>query len=156
MKYLINRSLLVLAFLGAIIYPGAVISNQEKPYEEITVQQLKELMDQEGERLLIIDAQPFIHYRDGHIPGALNFEFPHGLMVSWDENLTKGRTEEDFQKLLGPDYQRPVVFYCFGTICNRSHNGALWAHKLGYQRVYRLPGGFTAWRQTKNPVEKTE
>ena len=156
MKYFKNPSLLILGFLCAIIFPGTVVLSQDKPYQEITVQQLKELMDQEGSHLLIIDAQPFIHYRDGHIPGALNFEFPHGLMDSWDETLTKGWTKEDFLKILRPDYQRPVVFYCFGTICNRSHNGALWAHKLGYQRVYRLPGGFTAWRQAKNPVEKTE
>lgn len=156
MKCCINWSCLILAFLYAMIYPGVVVSNQEKPYQEITVQQLKKLKDQEGSRLLIIDTQPFIHYLPGHIPGALNFDFPHGLMTSWDETLTKGRTKEDFLKFLGPDYQHPVAFYCLGTMCNRSHNGALWAHKLGFQRVYRLPGGITAWRRAGYPMEKAE
>jgi rhodanese-related sulfurtransferase len=30
--------------------------------------------------------------------------------------------------------------------CTRSHNGAVWAKKLGYKNVYRFSGGIFAWK----------
>jgi thiosulfate/3-mercaptopyruvate sulfurtransferase len=30
--------------------------------------------------------------------------------------------------------------------CTRSHNGAMWAAKLGYTNVFRHPGGIFAWK----------
>jgi rhodanese-related sulfurtransferase len=46
------------------------------------------------------------------------------------------------------------VFYCGFTKCTRSHNGAMWAVKLGYKNVYRYPGGIKAWMEAAYPVEK--
>ncbi|NTV43161.1 MAG: rhodanese-like domain-containing protein, partial [Syntrophobacteraceae bacterium] len=42
------------------------------------------------------------------------------------------------------------------TKCGRSHNGAMWAKKLGYTNVYRYPGGIKAWMEADYPVEKAQ
>jgi thiosulfate/3-mercaptopyruvate sulfurtransferase len=48
------------------------------------------------------------------------------------------------------------VFYCGFVKCTRSHNGAMWAVKLGYTNVYRCPGGIKAWDEAGYPVAKGE
>ncbi|MBM4137012.1 MAG: rhodanese-like domain-containing protein, partial [Nitrospira sp.] len=46
--------------------------------------------------------------------------------------------------------------YCGFTKCTRSHNGAMWAVKLGYKNVYRYPGGIKGWVEADYPVDKVK
>ena len=39
-----------------------------------------------------------------------------------------------------------IIVYCSFVKCTRSHNGAVWAVKLGYTDVYRYSGGIYAWK----------
>lgn len=50
----------------------------------------------------------------------------------------------------------PVVIYCGFVNCTRSDNGALWARKLGYSHVYRVPSGLFAWKGAKFPLEEVK
>ncbi|MDD3295723.1 MAG: rhodanese-like domain-containing protein, partial [Geobacteraceae bacterium] len=59
-------------------------------------------------------------------------------------------------KHLGPDKNRLIVLYCGFTKCTRSHNGAMWAVKLGYKNVYRHPGGIKGWMEADYPVAKVK
>jgi rhodanese-related sulfurtransferase len=77
-------------------------------------------------------------------------------MDQWDINETDGKSHDDFIKLLGSDKDKPIVVYCGFVKCTRSHNGAAWAVKLGYKKVYRYSGGIFAWKGAKYPVEKAE
>jgi rhodanese-related sulfurtransferase len=91
--------------------------------------------------MLIVDTMPLEDsYKKQHIPGAAQMEFPIDEMKEMDAS-----TRERFEKLLGPDRNRMIVFYCGFTKCTRSHNGAMWAAKLGYANVHRGPGGIKAW-----------
>lgn len=54
------------------------------------------------------------------------------------------------------DKDKVLVFYCGFTKCTRSHNGAMWAEKLGYKNVYRCPGGIKAWLEAGYPVKKVQ
>jgi rhodanese-related sulfurtransferase len=90
-------------------------------------------------------------YKKQHIPGAVQMEFPLEEMTQIDDP-----TKEKLEKLLGPDKNRKIVFYCGFTKCGRSHNGALWAVKSGYTNVYRMPGGIKAWLEANYPVDKVE
>ncbi len=56
----------------------------------------------------------------------------------------------------GPDKERTLVFHCGFTKRTRSHNGAMWAIKLGYKDVHRQPGGIKAWEQAGYPAEKAK
>ena len=125
-------------------------------YELLTVAELKSMID-EGKSMVLVDTMPYdASYKKEHIPGAKNFLFPVPRMSSWDTKETGGKTEADFAVLLGPDKNKPVVIYCGFVKCTRSDNGAIWARKLGYAHVYRVPGGLFAWKGAKFSLEEVK
>jgi thiosulfate/3-mercaptopyruvate sulfurtransferase len=125
-------------------------------YQLITTKELKDLIDSKKD-ILIIDTMPYEDsYKKEHIPGAKQFLFPIPDMVTWDSKETNGKTEADFLALLGPDKNRQIIIYCGFVKCTRSHNGALWAKKLGFTNVSRYPGGIFAWKGQGFESEKIE
>ena len=120
-------------------------------YRLVTTEELKGWLDQKKE-MLIVDTMPYeASYKKQHIPGAAQIEFPIPEMVTLD-----GNTKAALEKLLGPDKNRLIVVYCGFVKCTRSHNGAMWAVKLGYRNVYRHPGGIKAWDEADYPIEKVK
>ena len=120
-------------------------------YKVVSTEELKKWMDEKKD-MLIVDTMPFEDsFKKQHIPGAVNFVLPIPEMTQMDD-----KTKADFEKLLGPNKDRLLVFYCGFTKCTRSHNGAMWAVKLGYKNVYRQPGGIKAWDEAEYPVEKVK
>ncbi|MCK9227748.1 MAG: rhodanese-like domain-containing protein [Syntrophorhabdaceae bacterium] len=132
----------------AVNFYGEVVRGN---YKIVTTQELKGWMDQKKD-MLLVDTMPFEDsYKKQHIPGAVNFVLPIPEMTQMDE-----KTKAAFEKMLGPNKDRLIVFYCGFTTCTRSHNGAMWAVKLGYKNVYRQPGGIKAWDQADYPVGKVK
>jgi rhodanese-related sulfurtransferase len=120
-------------------------------YKIVATQELKGWLDQK-KSVLIVDTMPYeASFKKQHIPGAVNLELPIPEMTKLDDN-----TKAALKKLLGPDKDRFIVFYCGFVKCTRSHNGAMWAVKLGYKNVYRHPGGIKAWNDADYPVEKVQ
>ena len=118
-------------------------------YRILTTEELKGWVDQK-KAMLIVDTMPFeASYKKQHVPGAVQMEFPIPEMTQLDD-----KTKAALEKLLGPDKERLIVFYCGFTKCTRSHNGAMWAVRLGYRNVYRHPGGIKAWDEADYPIEK--
>ncbi len=125
-------------------------------YKTLTAKELKELIAAKKD-ILIIDTMPYEDsYKKEHIPGAKQFLFPIPDMVTWDTKETGGKTQEDYQALLGADKGKQIIIYCGFVKCTRSHNGAVWAKKLGYTNVYRQPGGIFAWKGEGFETEKSE
>jgi rhodanese-related sulfurtransferase len=125
-------------------------------YGLVTTDELKKMID-EGVDVLIFDTMPLEDsFKKGHIPGAKPFEFPIPDMETWDNAKTAGKSSSDFELLLGPDKNKTIVIYCGFVKCTRSHNGAIWARKMGYHKVYRYPGGIFAWKGAGFPVETGE
>lgn len=119
---------------------------QRGGYDIVTTAELKQWQD-EGKDMLVIDTMPYADsYKKAHVPGAEQFLFPIPDMNSWDSKETDGKSQDDYANLLGPDKDRTIVVYCGFVKCTRSHNGAVWAKKLGYKNVYRYPGGIFAWK----------
>ena len=115
-------------------------------YDVITTDELAKLKAS-GEDIVIVDTMPYeASYKKNHVPGAVQFLFPIPEMTEWDAKETAGQSQDDFLALLGPDKEKKIVVYCGFVKCTRSHNGALWAKKLGYKNVYRYPGGIFAWK----------
>lgn len=138
---------------GAIKLAREVLSGG---YGLVSTEELKQMIDNK-EDFLLIDTMPFEDsYKKNHIPGAEQFLFPIPEMASWDTTLTDNRSVDDFLSLLGDDRQRKIVFYCGFVKCTRSHNGALWAVKQGYTNVYRHPGGIFAWKGAGYEAEKVD
>ena len=115
-------------------------------YDVITTAELADLKAT-GEDILIIDTMPFeASYKKNHVPGAVQFLFPIPEMTEWNSADTAGKSKDDFIALLGDNKDKKIIVYCGFVKCTRSHNGALWAKKLGYNNVYRYPGGIFAWK----------
>jgi thiosulfate/3-mercaptopyruvate sulfurtransferase len=120
-------------------------------YKVVSTTELKGWVDQKKD-MLIVDTMPYEDsYKKQHIPGAVQMEFPIPEMTQLDD-----KKKADLEKLLGPNKDRLIVFYCGFTKCTRSHNAAMWAVKLGYKNVYRCPGGIKAWDEAEYPVGKVK
>jgi rhodanese-related sulfurtransferase len=120
-------------------------------YKIVSTEELKNWIAQK-KNMLIVDTMPFEDsYKKQHIPSAINFVFPVPEVKSLDD-----KTKAAFEKALGTNKDRLIVFYCGFTKCTRSHNGAMWAVKLGYKNVYRYPGGIKAWMEADFSVEKAK
>ena len=125
-------------------------------YDLITTEELKKLIDSNKDAL-VIDTMPYEDsYKKNHIPGAKQFLFPIPPMETWDTKETGGKSQDDYAALLGPDKNKTIVVYCGFVKCTRSHNGAMWARKLGYTKVLRHPGGIFAWKGAEYPVESAK
>jgi thiosulfate/3-mercaptopyruvate sulfurtransferase len=118
-------------------------------YKLVTTKELKGWIDQK-KPMMIVDTMPKeASYVKHHIPGAVQYEFPIPEVKEMD-----AAAQAKFEKFLGPDKDKTLVFYCGFVKCTRSHNGAMWAVKLGYKNVYRYPGGIKAWMEADYPVAK--
>jgi thiosulfate/3-mercaptopyruvate sulfurtransferase len=118
-------------------------------YKLVTTKELKGWIDQK-KPMMIVDTMPLKDsYVKHHIPGAVQYEFPIPEVKEMSET-----DRAKFEKFLGPDKDKTLVFYCGFVKCTRSHNGAMWAVKLGYKNVYRYPGGIEAWMEADYPVAK--
>ena len=125
-------------------------------YELITTEELKKLVDSKAD-VLIIDTMPYEDsYKKNHIPGAKQFLFPIPIMETWDTALTDGKTQEDYAALLGENKDKTIVTYCGFVKCTRSHNGAMWARRMGYTKVLRHPGGIFAWKGAEYPTDSVK
>ncbi len=98
----------------------------------VDVAYVKKLMDS-GEKMMLIDARPKARkYDKGHIPTAISLP------------------DSDFEKMTGSlpaDKNFPLYFYCEGPDCKLSASSAAKAVKLGYTKVYQVPGGYPAWKK---------
>jgi rhodanese-related sulfurtransferase len=120
-------------------------------YKVVSTPELKKWMDEKKD-MLIVDTMPYEDsYKKNHIPGAKQMVFPIPEMTSIDD-----KTKAELVKLLGTNKNRLIVFYCGFTKCTRSHNAAMWAVKLGYKNVYRLPGGIKAWKESDYQVNEVK
>lgn len=129
---------------------------QRGGYDVVTTDELKKWIDA-GKDMVIVDTMPYeSSYKKSHVPGAVQFLFPIPEMKNWDTRETDDKSQQDFIKLLGADKNKTVVIYCGFVKCTRSHNGSVWAVRLGYKNVYRYPGGIFAWKGAGYPVAKVE
>jgi len=121
-------------------------------YTLISTADVKKLLDAK-EPVLLVDTMPSSSYKNGYIPTAKNFAFEAKYSGDWEKDSLSG-TQEEFKTMLGSNLDAKIIFYCGFNLCARSDNGAVWAKKLGYTNVYRMPGGINAWKDAKYDIAK--
>ncbi len=99
---------------------------------------------QNASTLQIISTSPRGVYILGFIEGTKNIGFNTTFSGIWEDDVLDSATKERFGELLG-DVENMIVFYDNGQ--DSAKNGARWAIKMGYKRVYLLVGGFNAWKE---------
>jgi rhodanese-related sulfurtransferase len=126
----------------------AAAEKERGGYRLISLEDLKAKLDAH-EDMLIIDTTLYEDsYKKQHIPTAVSFVFPIPEVTTIDPAM-----EKQYLDLLGPDTDKMIVVYSGFVKCGRSHNGAMWAVKLGYNNVYRCLGGIYGWKEAGYPVE---
>lgn len=134
---------------SAVKFAAEVASGQ---YDVLSTNDVKELIDSKAP-MVLVDAMPAAaSFNAAHLPGAVNFEFPKTMIESWDEETMPGRTQAQYESLLGDDKDALIVVYCGFVKCARSHNAAIFAQQLGYTNVKRYAGGIYAWKGSGLPV----
>jgi len=126
----------------------AASEKERGDYKLMSLGDLKTKLDAK-EDILVVDTMPYeASYKKQHIPTAVQFEFPIAEMTTIDPEMKR-----QYEELLGVDKNKMIVVYCGFVKCGRSHNGAMWAVKLGYTNVHRCLGGIRGWQEAGYPVE---
>ena len=73
-------------------------------YKLISTDELWEHYSKNPDSLLVVDTRQEWEYRTGHIKGAVNFPIEPTWLSRWQK---KG----DLETLIGPDKNRPIIFY---------------------------------------------
>jgi rhodanese-related sulfurtransferase len=123
--------------LSAVVMALAVaVAAVAGEYKDISVKEARELVD--AKKAVFIDVNGTTSFKNGRIPGALNFEEVKGKLAG----------------ALPKDKNTPIVAYCGGPQCKAYEKAAKAAADLGYKNVRHLAAGISGWKQAGQPVEK--
>ncbi|MEZ0276539.1 MAG: rhodanese-like domain-containing protein [Roseimicrobium sp.] len=124
--------------LSTLMLCGAVLAEDKKSAESATHVKAEEAgkLVKEG-KVSVLDVRTADEYKDGHIKGAKNIDF------------TENNFESEAAKL---DKTKPYLVHCQGG--GRSTKSLEVLQKLGFQHIYHLDGGLSAWKKAGQPVEK--
>ncbi len=90
----------------------------------ISVKEAKEELDKRG--AIFVDLRDPVYYQDDHIPGAIHVN---------DENVGAF--------MATADKTRTHIIYCYHG--NNSQGAAAYFEENGFEDVYSMAGGFSAW-----------
>jgi rhodanese-related sulfurtransferase len=132
-NYIINmKKLLCLLAVTALIAAPAFAGE----FPDITIPEVKKAIA-DG-KATIIDVNGAQSYKNGHVPGALNF----------------ADISADLAKKLPADKSALVIAYCGGPSCNAYTKAANAAVALGYTNVKHMSAGISGWLQAGEKTEK--
>ncbi|MFW5990468.1 MAG: rhodanese-like domain-containing protein [Campylobacterales bacterium] len=110
------------------VYRGGIPDWEKKFYVDIGLKTAKAMYDKNA--ALFIDTRPFLKFKKGSIIGALN-------ILDTQFNELWGR--------LPTDTKTPVVTFCGGYECEKSHVVARNMSIMGYENVFTMSAGFPGW-----------
>jgi rhodanese-related sulfurtransferase len=103
---------------------------------EVSLDELKKLVSEKS--VVLVDANGTSTYKEGHIPGAIDFE----------------KNEGDLAKVLPKDKKSLIVAYCGGPLCVAWEGAAKKITAMGYTNVKHFKGGIKGWKDSGQPVGK--
>jgi rhodanese-related sulfurtransferase len=136
---LVGMTALCVALAAAALRADDAPKAPEKyPYPDVSIKDLKQAI--EKKQVTLIDANGTDSWKDGHIPGAIDFE----------SNAAK------LEKVLPKEKDALIVAYCGGPTCMAYQAAAKKAVALGYTNVKHLSAGISGWKGAGEKVEKGE
>jgi len=113
-----------------------------------TAEQVKRMLDQ---GVPLIDVRPHAHFREGHIPGAVNVTYVMNSPkeVEYDDSVDSF----DLSKL-PKDKNAPLIVQCNGAECWYSYKAARYLQKRGYTKIHWFRTGLPAWKASGQPVRR--
>ncbi len=95
-------------------------------YKDLDTNQVQHLIDQS--EAVIVDIRSAQAYQADHLPGAVNISH-----ANWLDTLN------------ALEFDTPILVYCAHGIA--SHQAAQQIADLGFEQVFNLTGGYSAWKQ---------
>jgi rhodanese-related sulfurtransferase len=114
----------------------ALVADAKSQVDEIDIDTLI-TQRQHNPKLIVIDVRENEEWDAGHIPGAIH--------------INRGILERRVSEVI-PDTHQTIVLYCSSG--GRSALGAQALQKMGYDNVYSLEGGFTAWQKAGEQIHQ--
>lgn len=131
-------ALTAIAALFVALTAAASFAEEKKAtgYGDINIKDLKAAI--EAKNVTIIDVNGTDSYKDGHIPGAVDFD----------------AVKDNLASALPKDKNALVVAYCGGPQCMAYKAAAEKAVAMGYTNVKHLPDGISGWKKAGEKTEK--
>lgn len=134
----VNNQGLALGFIVVIMLLAFFVIRSKSASEvdgikHVETRELKELLDEFGVEILLLDVREPYEFEAGHIKGSLNI--PLGLLESKLNDLNRHK-----------DSNMPIIVICRSG--NRSLVAAELLIKNGFQKVYNYRGGILTWEDT--------
>jgi rhodanese-related sulfurtransferase len=127
---------------------GAVVAAKQGNYELMHTDEIRQLLEEAPQKILVIDVRQKEDYDAGHIPSAVNVPL-HGNLLRWAGEKTR------LARALGPDKTRYAIFSGADLSDALSDLAARNAVELGYNQVFRHAKGFSDWKGAGLRVSKT-
>lgn len=128
----------IFVFLGSQLVPAAQpkfpgLEQQQSLFKTVTPQEAKNLIDSRND-LLLIDVRGQDELYEGYIEGST-------LMPLW--SIIKGTQR--------PPKNKPILLIC--AVGGRSLALGQLMSKNGWNEIYNLKGGISAWKEAKLPLK---
>ncbi|MHA3773399.1 rhodanese-like domain-containing protein [Verrucomicrobiota bacterium sgz303538] len=124
-----------LALTLCTLVVSSIVAFAAEKFPDISHDELKKVMEEK--KVTLIDVNGSESYKEGHIPGAINFE----------------TAKADLATQLPKDKDALVVAYCGNEQCGAYQAAAKKAKELGYTNVKHYAKGIAGWKKSG---EKTE
>ena len=115
-----------------------MVASAKSQIVELTVEDFKSMMDEE-EMYVLVDVRSKGEFESGYIAGAVNI--PRGFLEFWINR----ESFWDGEGMYVPLKEDKLILSCRSG--NRSALAALTLQNMGFENVYSLQGGWTAWQQ---------
>ncbi len=125
---------LLKSFLGVLLLTPMLAIAADK-FPDISEPELKQAIAEK--KVTLLDANGSDSYKEGHIPGALDFT----------------ATKADLAAHLPKDKSALIVAYCGNENCPLYKNAAEKAKDLGYTNVKHFAKGIQGWKKSGEKVE---
>ncbi len=136
LEFIGNHPILILAFVGTLgLLLATEISRRLSGMKSIGPVEATQLSNRDN--AVFLDTRDIGEYTGGHIPHAIHIPL---------KQLPERVAELDKYK------DCPVIAYCRSG--NRSNGAGSILRKKGFENVYNLGGGITAWQNANLPLSK--
>ena len=131
-----NMALFAAALVSGAMLVWPVIARLMRPGQEVGPAEAVQLINRRD--AVVLDVRNVAEYKSGHITNARHV--PEAELESRAKELEKMKS-------------KPIIVSCARG--NRSAGVAGRLRKLGFNEVFSLRGGLSAWEQANMPLEKS-
>lgn len=119
------------------VYAAGMPEWAKKRYVEMDMAVAKKMFDKQS--AIFIDARPNLKFKKGTITGAISIP---------------DRKFDEYKNQLPSDMKKPLITFCGGYTCHKSHVVAQKLREMGYEKVFVYAGGAPEWKKAQFPMAK--